>query len=119
MQFASFYQVFSHRPDLELSLDTRVMIKSNQHMFPNKILVKIDDLCENPENKSADFTEFHRLKKYIEDPFTEVEFPGMFPIKTHHFCRKNTKNLWNLCFGVPFYLYPTSPSSQDHGSLSL
>ncbi len=30
-----------------------------------------------------------------------------------------TKNLWNLCFGVIFYLYPTPPSSQGRGDLSL
>jgi hypothetical protein len=62
-------------------------------MFPNKILVKIDDLCEKPEKKSTDFTEFRRLKINIEDPFTRAEFFGMFSIKTHHLCRKDTKNL--------------------------
>jgi hypothetical protein len=69
------------------------MIKSNQHMFPNKILVKIDDLCEKPGIKSAVFTEFHRLKINIKDPFTQTKFSGMFPSRIHHLCRKNTKNL--------------------------
>jgi hypothetical protein len=92
------------RQDLELSLDTRVMIKRHQHMFLNKILVKIDDLCENPDNDQAVFTEFHRFyrKINIEDPFTQVEFSEMFSIKIHHFwfCKKEIQNLWSLCFGA-------------------
>jgi hypothetical protein len=63
------------------------MIKKHQHMIPNIILAKIDDLCEKWDNFQA------ALKVCIEDPFTQAEFSRMFSIKTHHLCRKITKNL--------------------------
>ncbi len=78
-------------------------------MFPNKILVKIDDLCEKPGNKSAVFTEFHRLKMNIEDPFTQVEFFGMFSIKNHHFCKKNYKKSLKAVFWNHFLPLPDLP----------
>jgi hypothetical protein len=45
-------RIFRLRPDLEWSLNSRIMIKANQHMFPNKFLVKIANLSENPNYKS-------------------------------------------------------------------
>jgi hypothetical protein len=73
------------------------MIKSNQHMFPIKYLVKIDDLCEKSENKSAVIAKFHRWKINMEDPFTQTEFSGKFSIKTHHFLQKKIQKQFVTC----------------------
>jgi hypothetical protein len=102
-------QIFVFRQDLESSLDSQVMIKKHQHMFPNKILVKIDDFCEKPGNKSAVFTEFHRLKMNIEDPFTQVEFFGMFSIKTHHFCKKKLQKIFEGCVLESLFTFTRPP----------
>jgi hypothetical protein len=45
-------RIFHPRPDLKWSLNSLIMIKANQHMFPNKILVKTVNLCENLDCKS-------------------------------------------------------------------
>jgi hypothetical protein len=45
-------RILNPRPDLKWSLNSPIMIKANQHMFPNKNLVKIDYLCENLDYKS-------------------------------------------------------------------
>ncbi len=44
--------ILNPRPDLKWSLNSPIMIKANQHMFPNKILVKIANLSENLDYKS-------------------------------------------------------------------
>jgi hypothetical protein len=46
------------------------MIKDNQHMFPNKILVKIDNLCERPDCRTLK----RHLKIKLECPSTRIEF---------------------------------------------
>ncbi len=45
-------RIFDPRPDLEWSLNSSIMIKANQHMFPNKVLVKIANFSENLDYKS-------------------------------------------------------------------
>jgi hypothetical protein len=45
------------------------MIKSNQHRFSNQNLVKIDNLCEKPEN-----TENLHLKIKFEYAMARIEF---------------------------------------------
>ncbi len=34
-----------------MAIKFSIMIKSNQYRFPNKILVKIDNLCEKSDSK--------------------------------------------------------------------
>ncbi len=44
---------FDPIPDLEWSINSRIIIKSIQDMFPNKILVKLVNLYENLDCKSV------------------------------------------------------------------
>jgi hypothetical protein len=82
------------------------MIKRQQHMFSNDILVKINELCEKPDNKSADFTEFHGLKINIEDQNSINVFNQNSP-----FLQKKIQNIFEGClleslftFIRPFHL---------------
>jgi hypothetical protein len=93
---------------LESSLDP---LYRHQHEYSNKIFVKIDGLLGKSDNKSAGFTEFHRLNLKIEGLFTQAKFSGMISIKTHHLSRKkNTKTFEGrvlkslLTFIQPLYL---------------
>ncbi len=75
------------------------MIKSNQHTFPNKILVKIDNLCKKPYNSPLKINlimfGYH---------FTRNEFFVLISIRISHLCKKKvSRKKKNLCQKIVEY----------------
>ncbi len=85
-------------------------------MFPDKILVKIDDLCENQENCQLLSPSFKNQKWRSKILSSILTFLECF---RSEFTFIEEKNLWNLCFWLTFYLHPTFPPAQGRGRLSL